>query len=172
MQRSNVPLSLFQEMEAQWQTALMDIARRISDLAWLWDRYMLSHERLDQLENGLLYPNMAPLQRDIRIMHLTQAMAEYSTILIRQAVDFKRRLDRFRIRYVYERSLNLSNALRDIGQRLQDDILMENWSDVFGEFEDLATSQLVETLLQPEVIDISSDTESDDPNDPDYEPER
>ena len=103
-------------------------------------------------------------------MDLTQTIAEYSRMLVVQVVRFREHLDSFRIRYVYERNLNLSNQLREIGRQLQDAILMPNWLGIYNGFVDVIVGPLIDTLQVPEEIVISSDSEPDDPNDPDFVP--
>ena len=135
-----------------------------------WVRYIQRYSQLERLAEGVSNPNLTPTLRERRIVDLTQAIAEYSKMLIVQVARFRNHLDRFCILYVYERNLNLSNQLREIGRQLQDAILMPNWLGIYNGFVDVIVGPLIDTLQVPEEIVISSDSEPDDPNDPDFVP--
>ena len=79
-----------------------------------WVRYIQRYSQLERLAEGVSNPNLTPTLRERRIVDLTQAIAEYSKMLIVQVARFRNHLDRFCILYVYERNLNLSNQLREI----------------------------------------------------------
>ena len=158
-------------MAYQWDT-LHEVTTAIAEIVNKRGIYMNRQRELGHILDGELEANRRPTNpvEQVRLLEdLRNALGEISAVLVDHARRFKRILDTFRVRYVHERNLNLSNQLRELGQRLHDVILMANWDVVYLEFLQLARGPLMDTLDEPEIV-ISSDSEPDDPvNDLDYE---